>query len=77
MTIFVFRIILVGLQGKGFLGDPLGNPFRDLDRYRVAQSAVAGTVQPLGKPCKVSHSVRVSLRTESSGVAAPWLSSTG
>ena len=40
------------------------DPFRDLYRDRVAERAVAGTVHPFGKPCKVSHSVGVRRRTD-------------
>jgi hypothetical protein len=37
---------------------------RNRDGNRVAQSAVAGTVQTFGKPCNISHSVGVSRRTD-------------
>ncbi len=44
--------------------DSFGDPLRNLDRDRVAERSVAGRVQPFGKPCKVSYSVGVNLRTD-------------
>ena len=61
--VFAVRFSLFGRRFRN--GDkPPADPFRNLDRDGVAERSVAGTVQPFGKPCKTSHSVGVSRRTD-------------
>lgn len=51
-------VTIVGVE------DAESEPAADLDGPGVAEGAVAGTVQPFGKPCKVSASVGVRRRTK-------------
>src|SRR5215467_4675972 len=45
-------------------GNSPGDKLSYLDRHSVSDGAIPGTVQPFGKPCKVSPSSGVSRRTD-------------